>query len=78
MNLKRYTKTHLAILSWLRSYKKLGQYQTAINDYTKAIQLDPDYALAYEWRGNSYRNLGQTANANADKTKACSLDSQYC
>jgi quinol monooxygenase YgiN len=22
LNLKRYTKTHLAILSWLRSYKK--------------------------------------------------------
>ncbi|HIC37346.1 MAG TPA: tetratricopeptide repeat protein, partial [Candidatus Marinimicrobia bacterium] len=28
------------------SYDQLGQYQTAINDYTKAIQLDPDHALA--------------------------------
>ena len=57
------------------SYDELGQYQTAIADYTKAIQLDPDYALAYNNRGVAYRNLGQYASADADETKACSLDS---
>jgi Tfp pilus assembly protein PilF len=60
------------------AYLKLGQYQNAVADYTKAIQIDPDYALAYVFRVGSYLNLGQTANADADKAKACSLDSQYC
>jgi len=27
-----------------RAYYKLGQHHRAINDYTKAIQLDPDDA----------------------------------
>ena len=73
MNLKRYTKTHLAILSWLRSYKKLGQYQTAINDYTKAIQLDPDYANAYINRGSAYSSLSKNQDAINDYTKAIQI-----
>ena len=74
MNLKRYTKTHLAILSWLRSYKKLGEYQNAADDYTKAIQLDPDNARAYTNRGYSYRILGEHQTAIDDATKAIQLD----
>ena len=61
-----------------RAYYKLGQNHRAINDYTKAIQLDPDYDLAYYNRGLAYVRLGEYQNANADKDKACSLDSQYC
>ena len=60
------------------SYSNLGQDQNAINDYTKAIQLDPDYAKAYYNRGTSYAKLGQYTLANADGTMACSLDSKYC
>ena len=60
------------------SYGELGQYQTAINDYTEAIQLDPDYADAYVKRGLSYYDLGQHQYAIADFDKACSLDSKYC
>ena len=59
------------------SYSNLGQDQTDIADFTKAIQLEPS-ALRYKNRGIVYRNLGQTANADADKTMACSLDSRYC
>ena len=77
MNLKRYTKTHLAILSWLRSYKKLGQYQTAINDYTKVIQLDPNNVTSYSNRGHAYTSLGQDQNAINDLTKAIQLDPTY-
>ena len=50
----------------------------ALVDYTKAIQIDPDFAMAYNNRSNSYRGLGQPTLADADKTMACSLDSQYC
>ena len=46
--------------------------------YTKAIRLDPDYALAYNNRGLTFRNLGQTANADADKKLTCFLDGKYC
>ena len=49
-----------------------------IADYTKAIRLDPDYALAYNNRGLTFRNLGQTANADADKKLTCFLDGKYC
>ena len=54
------------------------QYQLAIADFTKAIQLDLGFAMAYNNRGIVYQNLGQYTLADADKTKACSLDSKYC
>ena len=56
----------------------MDQHQRAIKDYDKAIQLDPDYAWAYNSRGYAYRKLGQDAKADADKAKACSLDSSNC
>ena len=43
-----------------------------------AIQLDTDYALAYNNRGISYRKLGQYTLADADDATACYLDSGYC
>ena len=33
--------------------------ERAIEDYDKAIELDPNDAQAYYNRGNSYGNLGQ-------------------
>ena len=54
-------------------YSDLGQYENAIDSYTKAIQLDPDYATAYFNRGYSYRMLGHDEKADADKAKACSF-----
>ena len=63
-----------------RAYYKLGQNHRAINDYTKAIQLDPDDAWAYLMRSLSHRSLGNitqadATQADADKAKACSFDS---
>ena len=49
----------------------------ALVDYTKAIQIDPDFAMAYNNRGSACRSLGEYTLANAEKTVACSLDSQY-
>jgi tetratricopeptide (TPR) repeat protein len=60
------------------SYHYIGQYQTAINDFDKAIQIDPGFALTYINRATAYRNLGEYTLADADQTMACSLDSQWC
>ena len=45
-----------------------------INDFTKAIQLDPDDASNYAQRGFSYAELDQDQNAINDYTKAIQLD----
>ena len=51
-----------------------GLYEEAISHYEKAIQIDPDYANAYSWRGAAYSMLGQHQTAIADFTKAIQLD----
>ncbi len=38
---------------------KEGRYDEAIKEYTKAIELDPNYAIAYAERGQAYFKLGQ-------------------
>jgi tetratricopeptide (TPR) repeat protein len=45
------------------------QYDQAIADYTKAIELNPKYGAAYHNRGAAYEEKGQYAQAAADYTK---------
>ena len=52
-------------------------YQGAITDYTKAIELDPDYADAYINRGVVKDDLKDYYGAITDYTKAISLDPDY-
>ena len=59
------------------AYYYLGQYQRAIEDYDKAIQLDPDYATAYYNRGGSYSDLAQYQRAIEGFDKAIQLDPDY-
>ena len=58
------------------AYKILDQYHRAFQDYNKAIQLDPGFAMTFYNRGFISYSWGQYANADADKAKACRLDSQ--
>ena len=51
-----------------------GDFQSAIADYTLAIQLDPNNKEAYIRRGNSKYNLQDYTGAIADLTKAIELD----
>ena len=60
------------------AHNKLGQYETAIADYTKAIQLDPEYALAFYNRGVVLGILGKDALAKENFDKACELDKSHC
>jgi len=56
-------------------YKR--NYDLAIADYTEAIRLNPNYALAYNCRGVAYSYKGDYNSAIADYTKAIRLDSNY-
>ncbi len=55
-------------------YQNLEKYDEAIEDYTKAIHLDPDFALAYNNRGVVYHNLEKYDEAIEDYTEAIRLD----
>ena len=52
----------------------LKDYKGAIADYTKAIEIDPDYAAAYNNRGNVKYSLG--LNSCKDYSKSCELGYQ--
>lgn len=55
------------------AYRSQGEYEQAIADYTKAIELDPAYAAAYYNRGLAYDGQGDTEKALADYRKALDL-----
>ena len=56
---------------------RLRDYQGAIADYTRAIEINPQYADAYYNRGTiKGRDLGDTQGAIADFSKAIQIDPQ--
>lgn len=57
------------------AYNFKGQYDTAIEDYDKSIQIDPNYASAYGNRGAAYGSKGQYDRAIEDYNKMIELDS---
>ena len=60
-------------------YRKLEQYEQAIKDLNKALELNPTSlsCLAYAVRGRIYRDLEQYELAFNDYDKAISLDAAY-
>ena len=52
-------------------------YDSAIEALTKAIELNPNYAAAYNNRGNAYRDNGNFDRAIADYTKAIELKPDF-
>ncbi len=51
-----------------------GEYDKAIVTFTKAIELDPDFALAYNNRAWAYLELGEYEKALADCNRAIELN----
>ena len=58
-------------------YGKKGEYDLAIKDFTKAVELKPDYAIAYNNRGAVYRGKGEYDLAIEDCSKAIQLKPDY-
>jgi serine/threonine protein kinase/lipoprotein NlpI len=54
-----------------------GNKQQALEDFNKAIALDPNFANGYIDRGNARDALGDKQGAIADYTRAIELDSRY-
>jgi tetratricopeptide (TPR) repeat protein len=55
------------------AYKR-GDMKVAINQATKAIELNPNYTDAYNNRGNAYAALGNKSRAIADYSQAIKLN----
>ena len=51
-----------------------GEHDKAIEDYTEAIRIDPNYAEAYYNRGDAFETKGDKAKAEADFKEAKRLD----
>ena len=51
-----------------------GQHELAIQDYTEAIRLDPQYAIACRGRGVVYSDLAQHQRSIQDYDEAIPLD----
>lgn len=58
-------------------YMNNRQYNLAVTEYTKAIELDPQYAKAYHNRGLAYYFVGKNFLSIEDYTKAIELNPQY-
>ena len=68
----------LAITSFNQGVENsnLNQYDKAITDYTRAIELDPKSAIAYTARGLAYLKVGKQKEAEADFAKAKMLNGE--
>ncbi len=59
------------------TYHNKGNFDRAINEYTKAIELKLDYTEAYYNRGNAYHRKGNFDRAIDEYTKAIELKLDY-
>ena len=55
-------------------FYRVGQYSSAISEYSEAIRLDPDFAKAYYNRGHAFIGAGQLDFAMSDYEKALVLN----
>lgn len=60
-----------------KSHIKTHRYNDAINELTKAVELDPQSAEAYRQRGIAYRRSRRTGSAIADYTRAIELQPEW-
>ena len=56
------------------AHRNAGRSQEAIAEFTRAIEIEPDYAPPWYHRGWEYQHLGQPEKACSDVDKAVALD----
>ena len=59
------------------AYLNKKEYDKAISDFTKAIEIDPNYTFAYTNRGLAYASLKDPTKAISDFTKAIEIDPNF-
>ena len=59
------------------AYENDSDYQYQIDNYTKCLSLEPDYAVAYYNRGHAKAKLGNYNAAITDYTRAIRIDPDY-
>jgi tetratricopeptide (TPR) repeat protein len=64
------------ILVGYRSYKE-GKFDRAIEEFDRAVKVDPKNAEAYFWRGRALMNINRYAEATADFKTAVKLNPAY-
>ena len=70
----------IAYYYWGKADSNSGNYQAAINNFSKAIALVPNYAEVYHYRGDAYRlrgKKGDSQKATADYDKVVVLKPDY-
>lgn len=79
--LKKNIKTKLELDKDAQIFYKKGydlffenQFLSAVDSFNKAIELEPDYAIAFSYRGQSYETLSIYDKALRDYTKAIELN----
>lgn len=55
-------------------YLSLEDYNEAVSYLDLSLEKDPDYALAYRWRGDSYYELGRYSSAAEDYIQAYTIE----
>lgn len=73
----REQKLELAYTNRGTAYLRKGQYNEAIGEYTKALKMNPHYAIAYCNRGMAYAKNGHYEQAIADYSQALSIDPKH-
>ena len=58
------------------AHSRKGKFELAIKDYSKAIELRPNYANAYYYRGGAFLRLGEREKAESDLTTARNMGSE--
>ena len=64
------------ILDKVEDYLENHELEKALDECELAIQMNPDYAIAYNYRGEIYDEMGQPENAIVNYQKAIQLDSE--
>ena len=74
---KFYFSNHHAYFNIAVHKDDLKDYYGAISDYTKAIELNPNFTKAYKYRGHSKNDLKDYYGAISDYTKTIELDPNF-